>query len=877
MKRLCLFLGWLQIWILLSGSASAQPDVSVMVLPFEVFAPDEMNYLATDLPEILGRHLQDGGASLVLPAEKPESGEVAVLREAGQAAGVEYVVSGSVTWVGERFSIDARLLDSFEPRPPKVFHIEGEGVENLSGKVRELADQLSVDLFGLVKIADIRIEGNERIETDAIRRAIRIRTGDTFSAKAITEDLKSIHRLGYFDDVRADTVSVPDGRHLVFKVKEKATIRGIRIRGNSVYDGDAIRQNLTISTGSVLNLANVRSSIERIEEMYKEKNYHNVSVEHEIESLDNNQVNVVFDIDEGGKVRIETIRFEGNKTFSDKQLRKKMQSKEKGFFYWLTASGDLDTEKLAQDVVILQQFYQTQGYINARVSDPTISFEDDGIEILVKISEGDRYRLGSVSVTGDLIAPEEEIKSRLQVSEEEYFNRELLQKDILTLTDFYGEEGFAYADIRPKIDQDNETLEVDVEYRIDKGNLVYFDEIIIGGNTKTLDKVIRRQLKIYEQELYNGSELKYGIQRLHRLDYFQDIKVNTIRGGDDDRMTLKLDVEEKPTGMISFGGGFSSVDNLFGVVSVEERNLFGRGQFLGVKGQLGGTSTRYDIRFTEPWLFDIPLSASVTAYKWEYEYDEYDKDSTGVSIAFGYPVFRYTRVILGYEFDITDIQITDREEVSRNIERLEGENTKSSVTGTVRYDSTDHDFNPTRGSIYSFSTEYAGLGGDIAFTKVTGEMGWYIPFWEYLTGAARVKSGYVTQNEDGKLPDYERFYLGGINTIRGVDRDDINPREFPDDDDSALIGGDKFIVFNFELIFPLSKDIGLMGVAFSDIGDVYDNDEDIDPSTFVKTVGAGIRWFSPFGPIRLEYGFVVDAGDTDASGGKFEFTMGRVF
>lgn len=877
MKRLLIYLGFMLIAGVAVSGTFAQTSVGVMVLPFEAYAPEDLDYLKEELPKILGNQLKDSGASLVAPTAPVDARDTVALRESGKTAGADYVVWGSITWIGQRFSIDARLLDTYGDGPPKVFNTEGEGVENLSGSVSLLAGELSVDIFGLVRIADIRVEGNDRIETDAIRRAIRTQKGDIFSAKATTDDLKAVHRLGYFDDVRVDTLETAEGRALIFRVTEKATIRGIRIRGNDVYDDEAIRQSLTISTGAVLNLAKVRSSIDRIEEMYKEKNYHNVQVAYTVDPLENNQVNVVFDIEEGGKVRIKAIRFEGNKAYSDKALRKKIQTKEKGFFSWLTASGELDTEKLAQDVVIVQQFYQTQGYINARVSDPEIEFKEDWIEVTIKVAEGSRYQLGEVMVSGDLILPADDLKSQLEITDEEYFNRELLQKDVLKLTDLYGDDGYAYAEVRPNIDQDNENLTVDVDYRIEKGKLVYFDEIIIGGNTKTRDKVIRRQLKVYEQELYNGGELKNGVQRLHRLDYFQDIKVNTVRGGDDDRMTLKIDVEEKPTGMVSFGGGFSSVDNLFGVVSVEERNLFGRGQQLAVKSQLGGTSTRYDIRFTEPWLFDIPLSASLGSYKWEFEFDEYDKDSTGATLSFSYPVFRYTRASIGYEIDLTDIDITEPENVSRNIEQLEGENLKSSITGGLRYSTANDSFNPTKGSVYGITGEFAGLGGDIGFTKVSGETAWYIPLLENLTGVLKLKGGYVTESTGKVLPDYERFYLGGINSIRGVDRDDINPEEDSDSDDPALIGGDKFALANVELVFPISKEIGLMGVTFFDIGDVYDNDENIDPSTFVKTAGGGIRWFSPFGPLRVEYGFVVDAGETDASGGKFEFTMGRSF
>jgi outer membrane protein insertion porin family len=879
MKRYCILLGVLLLTI---GAFStegpyAQRSATVMVLPFDVYASEEFQYLREELPKILGERLQDSGAAVAAPVLGATADDEAQLRQVGRSAGSDYVIWGSITWIGQRFSIDVRMLDSFGTTPPKVFNEEGEGIENLSSRVSDLTQRLKVDIMGLVVVEAVRVEGNNRIETDAIQKAIRIQPGDIFSAKAVNDDLKSVHGLGYFDDVRVDTIDVPEGKTLIFRVKEKPTIRGIRIKGNDIYDDEAVLQSLTVGTGAVLNLTNVRSSIERIEELYEEKNYHNAQVDYAVEPLDNNQVNLVFDINEGSKVRIKSIDFEGNEAFSDKKLRKVMETKEKGLFSWITSSGELDEERLAQDVVRVQQYYQSQGYISARVSEPIVVFEEDWIDVTLKVSEGERYRLGEVKFSGDLIQSEEDLRKSLEITESEYFNRELLQKDILSLQDVYGNEGFAYADVRPKIDQDNVNLKVDVDYTIEKGKPVYFDEIIIGGNTKTRDKVIRRQLRVYEQELYNGSELKSGIQRLHRLDYFQDIKVNTVRGEADDTMTLKIDVEEKPTGMVSFGGGFSSVDSLFGVVSVDERNLFGRGQLLGVKAQLGGSSTRYDLRFTEPWLFDIPLAASVSAYKWKYEFDEYDKDSIGSALSLGYPVFKHTRFTATYELDLTDIDITDEKNVSSNIQKLEGENLKSAVAGTLRYDTTNDNFNPTRGQFYSLTNEYAGFGGDIGYYKVSGESGWYIPFFDFLTGVVKFKGGYVTGTKNGILPDYERFYIGGINTIRGVDRDDINPREKDRNNNSALIGGNRFVVINLELVFPISKDIGLMGLAFLDTGDSYDNGEDFDPSSFVRTVGGGIRWFSPFGPLRLEYGHVIESGDTDATGGKFEFSIGRTF
>jgi outer membrane protein insertion porin family len=417
-------------------------------------------------------------------------------------------------------------------------------------------------------------------------------------------------------------------------------------------------------------------------------------------------------------------------------------------------------------------------------------------------------------------------------------------------------------------------LIVNITYAIKKNQKVYFEKIIIGGNTKTRDKVIRRQLRVYEQELYSGRRLKRSVRNLYRLDYFEEIKVDTQKGSSDDKMILKIDVTEKPTGTFSFGGGFSSVESLFAVASISQRNLFGRGQILQLKAQLGARTTQYTLSFTEPWFLDIPLSAGFDLYNWEQDYDDYDKDSKGGGIRLSYPVFDFTRASFAYAYEVADIKNID-EEAAREIKDLEGENKTSSATVGLRYDSRNKTFLPTEGQDHSLSVEYAGgpLGGDIGFIKFVGDTGWYFPlFWETV-GFLHGKGGYVADNKGGKLPDYERFYLGGINSLRGFDFREISTK----DSDGEEIGGDKFVQFNAEFIFPLIENAGLAGVAFFDAGNVYGERDNIDLTDLRKSAGLGIRWQSPLGPIRVEYGYVLDPEEGEGKGGKFEFAMGSSF
>ena len=854
----------------------ANGETRVMVLPFEVNAQQDLAYLQEEIPKIITRNLSAEGATIIEAPNQSVLTESSQIRELGVAYSVDYIIWGSLTWIDQQYSIDVRMLAPFEETPVETFTQEGRGIETLSGKIANLSQEMNVKLFDLVPVTEIIIEGNERIESAAILSKIGTQVGDTFILKNISEDLKAIYQMGYFDDVRVRTIDVSGGKEVIFEVKEKPTIAGIGFSGNTVFDEEELRENITLKSGSVLNLTRVRNNAQVIVDLYKEKNYHNASVDYEIKAIDNNQSNVEFIITEGEEISIETIRFVGNQTFDEDDLKDIMRTKEKGWLSWLTGSGELDLEKLNQDVIAISAFYQDNGFINVKVSDPAVVFQEDEIEITIKISEGDRYQLGQVDIQGDLIKPKEALLEQLTITNESYFNRSLLEKDVLHLTDVYGDEGYAYAGVTPRTSPDPKALTVDVTYQIEKRQLVYFDEIIIGGNTTTRDKVIRRELGVIEQELYNGTELREGIKRLHGLGYFEDVKVNTLQGETEDQMILKIDVTEKPTGELQFGGGFGSEEGLFGVLSVKERNLWGLGHKIDATFNLGGTASNFNVTYTDPWLFDIPLVGWVNGYRSDRDWDDYgyDRESVGFRTGLSYPVFEHTRLSASYLYDVSDITITDATKASSNILKLRGTNTTSSITTGLKYDTRDRTFNTTRGSISRADVEYAGLGGDFEFTKYTAESAWYWPLFWKLVGMTRGQGGYITGDN---IPDYENFFVGGINTIRGVDKEDVSPREFPNDPDSALVGGNRYAVFNFELLFPIGEEMGLYGVTFFDTGNVWEEGESADFGNLIQTAGGGVRWASPFGALRLEYGFVVDAADTEASGGKLEFTMGSTF
>lgn len=666
----------ISIWCCFPSSVSSFETVRVVVLPFEILARENLSYLRDELPGIIQKHLEQEGAVIIEPDERKDASREKTfksteeIRAIGLKNGAEYVVWGSLTWIGRKFSLDAKMIESLEKKPPQVFFEEGENIENLLGIVKKLAGDIGIKLFKQEKVAGMKVVGNQRIESDAVEKVVKTKPGDIYSPKNLSEDLKRIYSMGYFEDVRIEMESKPDGKTVIFRVTEKPTIRVIRFKGNRTFEDKELLESMDIKTGSILNISKINSNIKRMEELYKDKNFHNVTVVYNVRQLEKNQADLEFEIEEGEKVRIKSITFIGNSAYNDKKLKGIMKSSEKGFFSWLTSAGDLNREDLNQDVGKLSAFYQNSGYIQARVGEPEVEFKDDWIDITIKIDEGPRFAVGRVDVAGDLVLPRDELLKNLKIGKEEFFNREIVRNDVLLLTDLYSDKGYAYADITPGIDRDFDERLVHITYSIQKGNQVTYEKILIAGNTKTRDKVIRRELRVYEQELYSGKELKRSIRNLHRLDYFEDIKVDTSKGSSDDTMALKIEVTEKPTGVFTFGAGYSSVENVFGMASISQRNLFGRGQTLQLRGQVGSRTTQFVLSFLEPWLFDIPLSAKTDLYNWIREYDDYDRDSKGGTLQLGYPVYDFTRVYLSYTYDIADI--TDIEEdAAKSIKELE--------------------------------------------------------------------------------------------------------------------------------------------------------------------------------------------------------------
>lgn len=863
--------------ILGASGASAQPAVGVLILPFDTYTQPDLAYLKGEIPQALKQQLEQEGATVrVLDTDTAAAwtasaaGDLELARLAAQT-GADFIVTGSLTWIGRDFSLDGRVIASTGDHPPRFFSEVGQGVENLPNAVRALAQDIVLILFRRDKVLEVMIEGNQRIEADAIRRVVRTKPGDVLLAKNTAEDIKSIYGMGYFDDIQVESHPRQGGVAIVFKVTEKPTVRSVEVTGASALDTDDIKKSLNLKKGAVLNDFTVRNDLRRIEDMYREKNYHNTQVTYNVTPQKNNQVDVDYKVDEGQKQLIKKIAFVGNTAFSERKLKGQVDSAEKSWLSWFTSAGDLNRDLLNQDAGKLTAFYQNQGYVRARVGEPQVDFESDGILVTFKINEGPRFKVGKVDFSGDLILPKDQLLKKTKIQQEPFFNRETLRKDVMSLTDLYSDDGYAYVNVSTRVDQDADALVADILFTIDKGRQVYFEKIQIVGNTKTRDKVIRRELRVHEQELYGGQRLKRSIRNLNRLDYFENVKVDTVKGSADDKMRATVEVTEKSTGAFTIGAGYSTVENAFLTGSIAERNLFGRGQTLALRGMVGSQTQRYSLSFTEPWLFDIPLLAGAELYKWEYELDDYTRDSIGGKLRLGYPLYEYVRGTVIYNLDFARIGSVD-EDAATSIKQDEGHHVKSSITLLARYDSRDSLFNAKEGSLHSLEYEFAGLGGSVGFNKLVGDTGWYFPLLWKLIGLAHGRAGYVKGIVDKDLPDYEKFYLGGINTVRGFKRKDLAPKLNGDS-----VGGNFFVQGNFEVKFPLVEEAGIYGIVFLDTGQVWREEDPFEWDEMRHSVGPEIRWLSPIGPIRIAYGFVLNPRDSDSGKGAWEFSMASAF
>ena len=718
----------------------------------------------------------------------------------------------------------------------------------------------------------ITILGNVKVEEGVIRGAIKSREGGPFSTEQVREDLRSIFGLGYFSDIQVDIKSTPHGKEVIFIVVEKPSIKEILIIGNQKVKLDAIHEKVTLKPRSILNFEKVKENSENIRRLYFSKGYYGVNVAYKVDYLETNEAVVTFNIAEGPKGHIKKIVFKGNKKIKSSQLKKVMMTKQRNIFSIITKTGILDEDILNNDLQLLTTYYMDQGYLDVKVSEPKVDLHDPKrIRIEIEIIEGPQYRLGIIDFKGDVLTTKEDLFRVLKIKRNDVYRTSVIRKEINTLNEKFANQGYANVEITPETSTDPKNLLVNLTFDIEKKKRVSFEKIQIVGNTKTRDKVIRRELRVAEGELYNATGLSKSQDRLKRTGYFKEADFTTSRGSTDEKINLDIKVEEAPTGALSFGLGYSTIENVIGSASISDRNLFGMGYNGILRFRLGPKTRDIRLGFTDPYFLGYPYSAGIDLYNESHEFDSYSYKITGGDIHFGKELTEDIRADAMYKLE--KINVFDISEgASRFIREQEGKKTTSALTFSFSMDTRDNFFAPTQGAKHSLSIGNAGgiLGGDNYFVKVAGETSWFFPLPLSLVLNLRGKAGFIEPYGGRKAPIYEKFFIGGLYSVRGFEYGKAGPL----DENREPLGGEKMVAFNSELIFPLAREIGLRGALFWDIGKGFDKLSDLTP---LKTgAGVGIRWFSPFGPVVIDMGFNLNPKKGEKSR-VMDFTAGTVF
>lgn len=756
-------------------------------------------------------------------------------------------------------------------------------------------------------VAEIRVEGTRRVEPDAVRNAMRTRVGQPIDRATASEDIRRIYGLGYFQDVRLDVEPGPSGPVLTVTVRERPAIREVRIEGNDEISTEDLREKIDVKPFQILNVGSVRRNVGKILEQYVEKGFYLATVDYRVVELPENEVDVVFVVNENAKVVVRQIRFLGNEKLSEDELKAVMITKEGDFLSFLTGSGVYREEIFQRDMQAAQAVYYDNGYINVRFGKPVVALTPDKkyISISIPVEEGEQFSIGKIDFSGDLITEKEKLDLLVTTSPGDVFSRTKLQGDIQALTNLYQDEAYAYANITPLTSVDPEARTVDLTFDIEKGKKVRFERIEIVGNEKTRDKVIRRELRIFEGEYYNGTALQRSKQRVTALGFFEPdprtgmVEISTRRGSTDDQIVAVVEVKERPTGTFQVGAGFSSVENFIATAQVSQTNFFGWGQSASLSAQLSSLRQLIQLQFVEPYFFDTNWTFAFDFFRTEADYSTFVRESTGGSLTFGHPLpFIEDDQIRGFvTYTLEDVAVTTGGS-QVGVSTVGGLNIfddglTSSLRFSVNWDTRNNRLFPSSGFMQSASVELAPswLGSEIQFTRWTGISRWYFQLPWKLVFKTQGTIGYIT-SPGGVVPISERYFLGGINSVRGYTLRSISPTRkvlLGNDPLSQTTdfgeGGTKQLILNNELEFPILEAVGIRGVLFYDVGNTWPIDQPIFgesdagrdlPLGLFHSVGFGFRWFSPIGPLRFEWGIPLTPRETD-EGILFEFTIGNSF
>lgn len=744
------------------------------------------------------------------------------------------------------------------------------------------------ELIGPIKemfqVDGIEFAGNRKVEAEAISEKLGTRKDMMLDNYLLRKDLSRIYDMKYFEEVEAFHKKADNKNILLFKLKEKPIISKISFSGNDEINDDDLKGQIKTKEFNILDVSTLKNDLLLLQKHYEEKGYFLAVATYQLIDNQNGSVEVKFKIKEWDKVRVKKITFLGNKAINDEELKNFMQTREESYFSFLSGSGNFKEVNFQTDVERLKYLYKTRGYLQVNIQNPEVTASEDKkwIFITVRLTEGPQFSVNNISFNGELLFTEAEMMEKLKIKSNDIYNEENLRLDIQTLTEMYQDKGYAFANVLRTLEIVPGENKVDVIFSFEKGVIAYFGKIIMKGNTKTRDKVLRRELRIHEGEMYSGSKLRISKENVNRLGFFQQESVvfNTItRKGTDNILDVEISIKERPTGQISLGAGYSTATKGFVQASVSQNNFRGLGQNINANLSYSNRQQIYNVGFTEPYLFDTKWTAGADYYQTvSYFIRSFAYRKHGGDVRVGHPIFEYTRLFLTYRYEDNSVMNVINSGIDPSVEN----GSASSLTASLVRDKRNNIFEPSNGYYASGAVEYTGLGGTMRWMKGDVEGRYYKTVWGDLVLRSRLNVSQLFKTTERDIPRIEKFSMGGARNMRGFNLEDIGVRKKAINTQTGTLqefnfGGLFSLLGTLEFEHPLVKEAGLKGVVFYDTGNVYERyigERNI--YSLRSNYGFGFRWFSPIGVLRFEFGFPIHPRKNEQSN-QFNFDIGQLF
>ncbi len=735
-------------------------------------------------------------------------------------------------------------------------------------------------------VISVDVKNNKSISAETIISKIKTRVGEKFSQQILNDDLKRLYATDYFLDVSINAQPAEGGVKVSIIVEEKPIIDRIVLSGNKVINSKKLKSTIKSKENDILNHSLLTQDMVEIRTQYEKKGYHMVDVAYAVTvSGETNRATVAITIDEKIRVKVAKITITGNKNIKTGRLVKLLGTKPA----WLFNAGAFQEETFKDDLDRIKAAYGEEGYLDAQVA-PKIDYSEDGklMYITIDVQEGKKYLVGDLSFKGNLIYPEKEIKKQIKMAAGKAFSTRTLREDVFNIRQYYTNQGYMKADVNVARNLNPATGNIDLVYAVDPKDIVYVGKVDIKGNVKTKDVVIRRELRIYPGEKFDGEKLRKSKERLYNLGFFEDLYFDTQPTSEENIEDLVVNVKESKTGEFSFGGGYSTVDMLVGFIEVSQRNFdimnfptfMGAGQNFTIKAEIGMIRQNYVASWTDPWIFGYPFLFGFDIYRTSHDRKTsvgygYEEVRTGGNLRFGKEFTDELRGDMMYKLE--EVKISDvADNASKDLKDETGSNWISMLSVGAAYDTRDNIYTPTRGWLLSASFDNAGgiIGGDKDFVKMVGTAVYYHSFFDKLVLELKARTGVAAPYSDSEeVPIYERFFTGGAETIRGYGERKVSPRD-PGSNDP--IGGESMLIGNAELTFPIYEKL-LKGSVFYDIGNTWRRRADYLDGNLRAGTGVGLRIKTPIGPVKLDYGYPLSDNYDDKREGQFYFSMSRGF